>query len=101
MLVFDGCMIRRDENKDITDELLAGLSVYVLKKTGYDIKFNEKDLDTSIDQSIYESPNNDNEASITFYKYKEDFEKKYLKSSTHPFILVWFKVNLNYNHEMD
>jgi hypothetical protein len=76
VLVFDGCMIRRDENKDITNELLAGLSVYVLEKTGYDIKFNEKDLDTSIDQSIYESPNNDIEASITYYKYKEDFEKK-------------------------
>jgi hypothetical protein len=49
MLAFDGCMIRRDENKDITDELLSGFSVYVLEKTGYEIKFVEKDLDTSID----------------------------------------------------
>jgi hypothetical protein len=48
VLVFDGCMIRRDEHKDITDEILTGLS---------DFKFVEKvqkDLDTSIDLSIYE-----------------------------------------------
>jgi hypothetical protein len=64
VLVFDGCMIRRDENKNITDELLSGLSEYILGKTGHDIKFVEKDLDTSIDLSIYESPNNDIEASI-------------------------------------
>jgi hypothetical protein len=37
-LVFDGCMIRRDENKDISDELLTGLCGYVFEKTGYDIK---------------------------------------------------------------
>jgi hypothetical protein len=29
VLVFDGYMIRRDENKEITDELFTGLSVYV------------------------------------------------------------------------
>ncbi len=37
-LVFDGCMIRRDENKDIADELLTGLCGYVSEKTGCDIK---------------------------------------------------------------
>ena len=88
VLVFDGCMIRRDESKDITDELLTGLSEYILEKTGYDIKFVEKDLDTSIDLSIYESPNNDIEASITYYKDKEEFEKTHIKSVIHLFILA-------------
>ncbi len=37
MLVFDGCMIRRDQNKDISDEILSGWCGCVLDKTGYDI----------------------------------------------------------------
>ena len=32
VLVFDGCMIRKDENKTITDELLNGLNEYVFEK---------------------------------------------------------------------
>ncbi len=38
-----------------------------------------KDLDTSIDLSIYESANNDIEAYITYYKDNEDFEKAHLQ----------------------
>jgi hypothetical protein len=87
VLVFDVSMIRRDENKDITDELLSGLNEYVFEKTGYDIRFVEKDLDTSIDLSIYESPNNDIQASITYYKDKEEFEKLHLKI-VHPPIYI-------------
>jgi hypothetical protein len=61
VLVFDGCMIRKEVDKEITDKLLNGLNflnVYVLDKIGYDIKFIEKELDTSIDLSVYESPKN-------------------------------------------
>jgi hypothetical protein len=87
VLVFDGCMIRKDENKTITDELLVGLNEYVFEKTGYDIKFVEKDLDTSIDLSIYDSPDNDIQASITYYKDKEEFEKSHLKI-IHPPIYI-------------
>ncbi len=32
VIVFDGCMIRKDENKTITDELLVGLNEYVFEK---------------------------------------------------------------------
>ena len=42
VLVFDGCMVRKDENKEITDELLNRLSVYICEKTGYKIEFVEK-----------------------------------------------------------
>ena len=87
VLVFDGCMIRKEEDKEITTELLNGLNGYVLEKTGYDIKFVEKELDTSIDLSVYESPNNDIEASITYYKDKEEFEKTHLKI-IHPPIYI-------------
>jgi hypothetical protein len=54
---------------------------------GYDIKFVEKELDTSIDLSVYESPNNDIEASITYYKDKEEFERTHLKI-IHPPIYI-------------
>ena len=87
VLVFDGCMIRKEEDKEITDKLLNGLNVYVLEKTGYDIKFIEKELDTSIDLSMYDSPKNDIEASITYYKDKEEFEKTHLKI-IHPPIYI-------------
>jgi hypothetical protein len=39
--------------------------LYALEKAGYDIKFVENELDTSIDLSMYESQNNDIEASRT------------------------------------
>ena len=87
VLVFDGCMIRKEEDKEITENLLNGLNVYVEEKTGYDIKFIEKELDTSIDLSVYESPKNDIEASITYYKDKEEFEKTHLKI-IHPPIYI-------------
>ena len=87
VLVFDGCMIRKEEDKEITENLLNGLNGYVLEKTGYDIKFIEKELDTSIDLSVYESPKNDIEASITYYKDKEEFEKTHLKI-IHPPIYI-------------
>jgi hypothetical protein len=88
VLVFYGCMIRRNENKDIHDESLSGLSEYILEKTGYDIKFVGKKLNTSIDLSIYETPNNDIEASITHHKIKKNLKRHILKSSIHPFILA-------------
>jgi hypothetical protein len=78
VLVFFGCMIRKEEDKEITPELLNGLNRYVFEKTGYDIKFIEKDLDTYIDLCVSESPNNDIEASITYYKDKEEFENPHL-----------------------
>jgi hypothetical protein len=36
VLVFDGCMIRKEEDKEITDKSLNGLNVYVLDKKGSD-----------------------------------------------------------------
>ena len=87
VLVFDGCMVRKREGYSITDELLGGLSDYVLEKTGYDIKFTEKPLDDSIDLSKYKIDETELEASITYYKDKEEFEKTHLKI-VHPPIYI-------------
>ena len=87
VLVFDGCMIRKREGYSITEELLSGLSGYVFEKTGYNIKFTEKELDKSIDLSKYENTENDLEASITYFKDKEEFEKTHLKI-IHPPIYI-------------
>ena len=87
VLVFDGCMIRKEDDKNITADLLGGLSGYVYEKTKYKIEFVEKELDNTIDLSIYDSPNNDIEASITYYKDKEEFEKSHLKI-VHPPIYI-------------
>ena len=73
--------------KYITDDLLNGLSVYVLEKTGYDIKFVEKKLDSSIDLNCYENTKNDIDNDITYYKDKEEFEKTHLKI-VHPPIYI-------------
>lgn len=87
VLVFDGFMVRKEDNKEITEELLGGLSGYVLERTGYDIQFIEKKLDTSIDLSIYENSTNDTENQVSYYKDKEEFEKTHLKI-VHPPIYI-------------
>ena len=87
VLIFDGCMIRKVEDKIITKELLSDLNAYVLEKTGYDIKFIEKELDTSIDLSIYKDTDNELKISNSYYKDKEEFEKTHLKI-THPAIYI-------------
>ena len=79
VLVFDGMMIRKDEDKPLTEELFTNLSGYVLDKTGYDIKFVEKELDTTINLDEYEDEEIKIENSITYYKDKEEFEKSHFK----------------------
>ena len=78
VLVFDGCMIRKEENQ-ITNDLLSGLSAYVYEKTKYKIEFVDKKSDDTIDLNLYDTPNNDIEATITYCKDKEEFEKSHLK----------------------
>jgi len=79
VLVFDGMMIRKDENKPLTEELFINLSGYVLDKTGYDIKFVEKELDNTIDLDVYEDEEGTIENSVTYYKDKAEFEKTHFK----------------------
>lgn len=91
VLVFDGCMIRKEEGKEITDELLDKINKYVLEKTEYDIKFVEKKMEITIDLSIYEKCKNEMEDTITYYKDKEEFEKTHLKIVHPPIYLSKIK----------
>lgn len=86
VLVFDGMMIRKVDGKPITSELLDEMNKYVLKETGYDIKFAEKELDTSIDLSIYDTTD-EIKIEDTYFKDKENFEKTHFKT-IHPPIYV-------------
>lgn len=87
VLVFDGCMVRKEENKLITPEVLGGLSGYVFEKCGYKIDFTEKELDTSIDLTKYQNVENDDSNTITYFKDKEKFEQNHLKI-VHPPIYI-------------
>lgn len=86
VLVFDGMMVRKVKGLLITQELLDEINKYVLENTGYDIKFVEKELDKSIDLSIYETIT---EVKIedTYFKDKENFETNHFKT-IHPPIYV-------------
>lgn len=87
VLVFDGFMVRKDTDKEITDELLNELGGYVLEKTGYEINFIEKQLDNSFDLTIYDNSTGDIENQVSYYKDKEEFEKTHLKI-VHPPIYI-------------
>lgn len=87
VLVFDGCMVRKVENKLITPELLSELSDYVFDKCGYKIEFVEKELDNSIDLSKYQNIEVDESNAVSYYKDKEEFEKNHLKI-VHPPIFI-------------
>ena len=86
VLVFDGMMVRKGE-EGITEELLNGLSEYVYEKTGYQMKFVEKELDTTINLDEYEDMVEVAETPVSYFKDKEDFEKTHFKI-IHPPIYV-------------
>lgn len=87
VLVFDGCMVRKVENKLITPELLSELSDYVFDKCGYKIEIVEKELDNSIDLSKYQNIEVDESNVVSYYKDKEKFEQNHLKI-VHPPIFI-------------
>ena len=82
VLVFDGLMIRKDfegMEKILTEELFENLSNYVFEKTGYKVEFVEKELDKSINLDNYDDVEDNIEASVSYYKDKEEFERTHLK----------------------
>ena len=76
VLIFDGFMLRKEEDKPINEEILNELKTYIKNKTKYDIEFVEKSLSNKIDLSEYIEPLYDEEAKVSYYKDKEEFEKK-------------------------
>ena len=60
VLVFDGLMIKKNDiHIPFPAETLKDMSNYILNKTGYDVKFIEKQLDDSIDLNIIRNKIND------------------------------------------
>lgn len=87
VLVFDGFMVRKEDDKPITEETLSKLQEYINSKTGYNIKFVEKSLKNIIDLSVYPDPLLDDNPPVSYYKDKEEFEKTHLKI-THPALYI-------------
>ena len=80
-LIFDGFLIRIEEDKIVNDELLNETSNYVFENTGYNLKLINKDFDNIINLDLFENNNDINDLSIevTYNKDKEEFEKNHFK----------------------
>ena len=87
VLVFDGFMLRKEEGKEINDEILLELKSYIKEKTKFDIEFVEKSLSNRIDLTEYMEPLLDEEPKVSYYKDKEEFEKTHLKIQ-HPLMYL-------------
>jgi len=81
VLVFDGFMVRK--TKELTQEVLDNLNLYIKDKTAHNMIFIEKKLENSIDLSKYPDTLDEAEVDVSYYKDKEQFEKTHLKI-THP-----------------
>lgn len=82
VLVFDGMMIRKCADIPIIEEVLDKLSGCEFDKTGSNIKFVEKELDTTMNCDDYEDIGEIKIVnSITYPKDKEEFEKPSLRLS--------------------
>lgn len=80
-LIFDGFLIRIEEDKIVNDKLLNETSNYVFENTGYNLKLISKDFDNIINLDLFENNNDTNDLSIevTYNKDKEEFEKNHFK----------------------
>ena len=87
VLIFDGFMLRKEEGKEINDEILLELNSYIKEKTKYDMEFVEKSLSNKIDLSEYIEPLYEEEAKVSYFKDKEEFEKTHLKIQ-HPLMYL-------------
>jgi hypothetical protein len=80
-LIFDGFLIRIDENKTISSSLFDEVSKYVDENTGYNLKLVHKDFDNIINLNDFELEKkvDDLKEQETYYKDKEDFERNHFK----------------------
>ena len=90
ILIFDGFMVRKDDNNIITPEILKQISKYVCDKTGYYIDFEIKPLDNTLDLTILKNQSTVNLMVETYFKDKEIFENNHLKIMFPPMIITTF-----------
>jgi hypothetical protein len=89
VLIFDGFMLRKEKDKELNDNILKELNIYIKEKTNYNIEFVEKSLNNKIDLSEYVEPLYDEDIKVSYYKDKEEFEKTHLKIQ-HPLMYLTF-----------
>lgn len=79
--IFDGFLIRIEENKIVDAYLLNEVSNFVLENTGYNLKLIQKEFDNIINLENIEINEEQNDLSkdATYYKDKEEFEKIHFK----------------------
>lgn len=81
VLVFDGFMVKINNAKPITEDLLVNVSKHVLENTNYNIKLIEKPLDNSINELIKKFDDVIGlELEPTYNKMKLEFEKTHFKT---------------------
>lgn len=81
-LIFDGFLIRIEDNKIVNQELLNETSHYINEITGYNLKLVNKPFDDILDLSKYhqeEVRKEDLSNEVSYYKDKEEFEKNHFK----------------------
>ena len=91
--VFDGFMV--DKDKNLTDEILSQLSDYIKEKTNFRVEYKIKPFDSTIDLSIYDNINDDEDGmsiDIKDLKYyqemKKEFELTHAKITLPPAIIT-------------
>lgn len=82
--IFDGFLIRIEDNKIVNQELLDDTSQYIYEKTFYNLKLVNKPFDDIINLNEYYENEKENKKEdiineITYYKDKENFEKSHFK----------------------
>lgn len=80
-LIFDGFLIRKEDEKLVNQELLDETSNYINENTGYNLKLINKPFDNNLDLSKYEEEIQEEDLTnqVTYYKDKEEFEKNHFK----------------------
>lgn len=85
VLVFDGFMVKINNAKPITDDLLANISKHVFENTNYNIKLVEKPLDNSINELLKQFDDVITiELEPSYPKMKLEFEKTHFKVNFPP-----------------
>lgn len=91
VLIFDGFMVRRDENNLLTDEILKNMSEYVNNKTGYSFEFVIKPLDSTLNLKDLPNTSVEQKLDVTYYADKQKFEENHIKITYPPMYVTTFE----------
>ena len=90
VLIFDGFLVRKDDNNILDDEILKKTSLYIESKTGYKLELEIKPFKNILDLSKLKNIVSDNDFKETYYKDKAKFEENHIKISYPPMFITTF-----------